>query len=200
MRRTRSITSVSARPRRPAAAVASAAVLLLTGAALTACSSSSSPSSSAGSGSPSQLSTITANPSVPSSANTSSSSAGTGGKATYDEPVLKVTGAYVVQPSKGTADSASAYAVISNAGRQPSSLKGAISPAAQSVSLAPAQPLTVAAGGRVVLRPGGDHLVLKGLKKKLTTGEKVTLRLLFEGAEPITVSAPVEPTTYKPSN
>ncbi|MEJ2358879.1 MAG: copper chaperone PCu(A)C [Deinococcales bacterium] len=51
--------------------------------------------------------------------------------------------------------------------------------------------LVVPAHGRLVLEPGGDHLMIMGLRKALVVGEPIQLTLTFEGAEPLTVSVPV---------
>jgi copper(I)-binding protein len=51
--------------------------------------------------------------------------------------------------------------------------------------------LVVPAHGRLVLEPGGDHLMIMALQKALTAGESIQLTLTFEGAEPLTVSVPV---------
>ncbi|ANK81410.1 MAG: hypothetical protein TEF_12635 [Rhizobiales bacterium NRL2] len=51
--------------------------------------------------------------------------------------------------------------------------------------------LDLPAGERVVLAPGGAHLMLTGLKKRLTEGTRFPLTLRFERAGAITVSVPV---------
>jgi copper(I)-binding protein len=170
---------VQARGRIAASAAVSA--LLLGGMAVTGCSSSASPSSSA-------------------------TSAGSGAVA-YDEPVLKVTGAYVRQPSKD--DTASAYLTVTNTGRLPGRLIGVSSGIAGSVSMhrttashemVSVTSFTIPARGRLELRSGGDHLMLTGLRKKPRVGETVTLLLRFAASGTITVRAPVEPMTYQPKN
>ncbi|MEU9207741.1 copper chaperone PCu(A)C [Streptomyces sp. NPDC048415] len=125
----------------------------------------------------------------------------------YDTPVLKVTGAYVRQPP--TADMAAGYFTVTNTGRQPDRLTGVSSDDATSVTMhrttaqnwmEPVKAFTIPAGGRLVLRTGGDHLMLMGFGKKPTVGETITLRLRFAASDSITVRAPVKPTTYLPSN
>ncbi|MFF7980132.1 copper chaperone PCu(A)C [Streptomyces sp. NPDC007901] len=138
---------------------------------------------------------------------THASSSPTTGAVTYDEPVLTVSGAYIRQPP--TADMAAGYFTVTNTGRQPDKLTGVTSDAASSVSMhrttaenqmAPVQAFTIPAGGSLVLRTGGNHLMLTGFKKKPTAGETITLRLRFAASDSITVRVPVEPTTYQPSN
>ena len=52
--------------------------------------------------------------------------------------------------------------------------------------------LAIPAGGSVVLKPGSRHVMLIGLKKPLTAGEKFSLTLTFEKAGNISVSVPVQ--------
>ena len=51
--------------------------------------------------------------------------------------------------------------------------------------------LPVPAGGSVVLKPGGYHVMLIGLKKPLAAGESIPLTLTFEKAGNISVTVPV---------
>jgi copper(I)-binding protein len=52
--------------------------------------------------------------------------------------------------------------------------------------------LPVPANGSVVLKPGSYHVMLIGLKKPLTVGEKFPLTLTFEKAGNISVTVPVQ--------
>ncbi|MFJ9536954.1 copper chaperone PCu(A)C [Streptomyces sp. NPDC101225] len=142
-----------------------------------------------------------------SSASSASTSSSSTGAVAYDEPVLKVSGAYVRQPV--TADMAAGYLTVTNTGRQPDKLTGVSSDIADMVTMhrttaahqmEPVKAFTIPAGGTLVLRTGGNHLMLMGLKKKPTAGQTVTFRLRFAQSDAITVRAPVEPTTYQPSN
>ncbi|HKI57043.1 MAG TPA: copper chaperone PCu(A)C [Trueperaceae bacterium] len=45
--------------------------------------------------------------------------------------------------------------------------------------------------GRLVLRPGGDHLMIMGLRGPLVEGETVSVTLRFDGADPVTLRVPV---------
>ena len=49
----------------------------------------------------------------------------------------------------------------------------------------------IPAGGSVELKPGGKHVMLINLVEQLTPGNQVELTLNFDGAESITLSAPV---------
>lgn len=51
--------------------------------------------------------------------------------------------------------------------------------------------LPLAAGQAAVLAPGGNHLMLLGVKEPLATGDTVTLKLTFETAAPVEVTATV---------
>jgi copper(I)-binding protein len=52
--------------------------------------------------------------------------------------------------------------------------------------------LSIPAGGSVALKPGGYHVMLIGLKKPLTVGEKFPLTLTFEKAGNISLTVPVQ--------
>jgi len=52
--------------------------------------------------------------------------------------------------------------------------------------------LSIPASGSVVLKPGSYHVMLIGLKKPLTVGEKFPLTLTFEKAGNISVTVPVQ--------
>jgi hypothetical protein len=52
--------------------------------------------------------------------------------------------------------------------------------------------LPIPAGGSVALKPGSYHVMLIGLKKPLTVGEKFPLTLTFEKAGNISVTVPVQ--------
>lgn len=45
------------------------------------------------------------------------------------------------------------------------------------------------AGTPVAFRPGGDHMMVEGLKQPLRQGDKIVLRLVFEKAPPLEVTA-----------
>jgi periplasmic copper chaperone A len=52
--------------------------------------------------------------------------------------------------------------------------------------------LSIPAGGSVVLKPGSYHVMLIGLKKPLTAGEKFPLTLTFEKVGNVSVTVPVQ--------
>lgn len=51
--------------------------------------------------------------------------------------------------------------------------------------------LPLAAGEAVVLAPGGNHLMLLGVNEPLVAGDTVALKLIFETAAPVEVTAAV---------
>ncbi|MCY3669531.1 MAG: copper chaperone PCu(A)C [Alphaproteobacteria bacterium] len=97
-----------------------------------------------------------------------------------------------------------AWLTIRNAGGQ-DRLVGAESPAADRVEIHThvheggvmmmrrVDAIDVPAGGEAALEPGGDHLMLFGLKAGLKTGSSFPLTLLFEKAGPVTVEVRVAP-------
>ena len=48
------------------------------------------------------------------------------------------------------------------------------------------------ADGKAVFERGHDHVMLMGLKHPLSEGDTVTLTLIFENADPLTVKVPVD--------
>jgi len=59
------------------------------------------------------------------------------------------------------------------------------------MKMRPLKAVNIPARGMVVFKPGGDHLMLMGLKAPLRMGESFPLILVFEKAGEITVSIPV---------
>jgi copper(I)-binding protein len=63
----------------------------------------------------------------------------------------------------------------------------------------------LSAGKSVTLQPGGDHVMLMGLKKKLQAGDTVTVTLTLDDGSAVKVQAPVKPfsgakETYAPTD
>ncbi len=52
--------------------------------------------------------------------------------------------------------------------------------------------ITVPANGTALLKPGGLHVMLIGLTRKLKEGENVTVTLNFSNGEKVTLDAPVK--------
>ena len=52
--------------------------------------------------------------------------------------------------------------------------------------------ITIPAGGTTMLKPGGDHVMLMGLKQPLPVGSEATVELTFSDGTTKTVTAPVK--------
>jgi copper(I)-binding protein len=55
------------------------------------------------------------------------------------------------------------------------------------IAMTEIEALAIPAGGAVTLIPGGDHLMLMGLRRALKAGDVVTFTLVFEQSGPVTV-------------
>ena len=105
----------------------------------------------------------------------------------------------LVRASLGRAPNSAGYFVVRNDGGAADRLVGASCACAARVSLhshasrngvatmQPVAAVTVPAGGRVAFIPGGHHLMITGLKKRLEAGTVVTLTLRFERAGAVAV-------------
>jgi periplasmic copper chaperone A len=96
------------------------------------------------------------------------------------------------------------YVTLGNSGSQPDALVSASTDAAQTTELhettrdgdvmkmRPVKTIPVPAGGKTELKPGGYHIMLRGLKHDLKPGEKVALTLKFERCGETRIEAPVK--------
>ncbi|MDL2342760.1 copper chaperone PCu(A)C [Deinococcus sp. MIMF12] len=116
---------------------------------------------------------------------------------------LTVGGASVIAVPPGASET-SAGMTLRNPGKTPVVLTAARSPAAEHVMLmttrrdpqgrvgmSAVKSLTVPAGGSLVLKPGGNHLMLMNLKRPLKPGERIALVLVARDGRTLSVSAPV---------
>jgi copper(I)-binding protein len=100
---------------------------------------------------------------------------------------------------------AAGYMTIANAGASADVLDSVESSAAKSASLhrssmndgmmqmrSMSAGLAVPARGQVALTPGGDHIMLAGLKKALSQGEKIPITLVFQRAGRVNVDLVVD--------
>jgi len=110
-----------------------------------------------------------------------------------------------VRTSTGEGANSAAYMTVLNAGKRPQRLVGARCDAARAAQLhrttiddsgmarmGEVESVEIPAEGRLVLEPGGYHLMLMGVGS-LVEGDTVELTLRFEGADSIRVRAPVRP-------
>jgi hypothetical protein len=117
---------------------------------------------------------------------------------------IEITGAFA-RASVGASDTTAAYLTITNRGRADDLLTGARSPAAAAVELhtmnmsggmmqmRALETAVVPAGRSLSFEPGGDHLMVIGLKAPLKAGDTLSLTLIFERAGEITLEADVKP-------
>lgn len=106
--------------------------------------------------------------------------------------------------SAPNAPNGACYLEIANTGREPDRLVSAASPAAAKVELhthlmdngvmkmRPVEAFEVSPGEPQVLRPGGNHIMLMGLKEPLKPGASFPVTLTFAKAGAVTVDVPVQ--------
>ena len=106
--------------------------------------------------------------------------------------------------AKAGSGNGAVYATVSNLGKTPDALVAAASDAAEVVEIhetyrdmgmsmmRPVKGIAVAAGGKVMLKPGGYHIMLINLKRDLKAGETLRLTLKFQNAGAVPVSAIVK--------
>ena len=116
---------------------------------------------------------------------------------------VEVVGGWVRPPPAG-APTAAAYLTLVNRGKAPDRLVGAATPAASGLSMhsmsmaggimrmRKMNGLALPPGARVTLQPGGDHLMLTGLKRSLRPGDRVPVTLRFAQAGEVRATLPVQ--------
>ena len=116
---------------------------------------------------------------------------------------IQVEQPYVRAVPPGQPNSA-AFMTLHNQGREGNALVGASSPAAEVVELHThiieegmmkmrrVAQIELPARGAAVLKPGGLHIMLIGLKGPLTPGQTIPLTLKFADGSESTISAPVQ--------
>jgi copper(I)-binding protein len=117
---------------------------------------------------------------------------------------VSVSQAWIPSPPPGS-DVGAAYLTLHNEGHDPAVVVDVSSPIASAamfhathVDAREAQmrmlkQLTLAPGETLVLKPGAVHIMLHGLKRRLTPGEQVPLELVLADGEKIGVTAQVRP-------
>ena len=97
-----------------------------------------------------------------------------------------------------------AYMMLKNKGSEPDRLIGASSPVAKRAGLhtsrmeggmmkmVPVTAIEVGPGGSAMLKPGGLHVMLMGLKAPLKEGETFPLTLTFERSGAVTIDVAVK--------
>ncbi|MET9606471.1 copper chaperone PCu(A)C [Streptomyces sp. NPDC006512] len=137
-----------------------------------------------------------------SSDSSSDSSSGSDGA----KPKLTVSGAFMPEPVNDKM--AGAFMVIKNDSKTADKLTAVTSPLSDDLQIhqtkdqkmQQVQALDVPAGGELKLQRGGDHVMFMGLKNKPAVGDKITVELRFEKADPVKVEVDVKERTYNAQN
>ncbi|MFD0988179.1 copper chaperone PCu(A)C [Methyloligella solikamskensis] len=115
----------------------------------------------------------------------------------------------IVQPwsraTPGGAEVGAGYLTIENTGKEADRLTGGSTPIAEMLEvhsmtmegnmmkMRKLDGLDIPAGGSVALKPGGNHIMLMGLKQPIEEGKPFTATLTFEKAGDVEVEFTVEP-------
>ncbi|MFF2007801.1 copper chaperone PCu(A)C [Streptomyces sp. NPDC058195] len=118
-------------------------------------------------------------------------------------PDITVSGGFMPQP---VSDMAAGFLVVKNSGTTSDRLTSVTSPLSDDVTIHETKnqamrmvtSFDVPAGGELNLERGGNHIMFMKLKQRPKQGEKVSVELHFEKADPIKVDLPVKETTYNP--
>ncbi|MEU8431390.1 copper chaperone PCu(A)C [Streptomyces sp. NPDC029216] len=137
----------------------------------------------------------------------SSSNASVGTKAgDAAKPQPAVSGAYMPEPVNDKM--AGAFMVIKNDSKTADKLVAVTSPLSDDLQIhetkdqkmQQVQSMDLPAGGELKLERGGNHIMFMGLKNKPNVGDKVTIELRFEKADPVKVELDVKERTYNAQN
>ena len=103
------------------------------------------------------------------------------------------------------------YLTIANVGKAADALIGVETAAAKSagvhrsamegqvMTMRPVAALAIAPGQTVSLQPGGDHIMMVGLTRALSQGEKIPVTLVFQKAGRVQIALVVEKTGPAPA-
>ncbi|MFF4455680.1 copper chaperone PCu(A)C [Streptomyces goshikiensis] len=136
----------------------------------------------------------------------SGSGSGSGSKSGAAKPVMTVSGGYMPEPVNDKM--AGAFMVIKNGSKTADKLVGVTSPLSDDLQIhetkdqkmQQVQAMDVPANGELNLERGGNHVMFMGLKNTPKVGEKVTVELRFEKADPVKVELDVKERTYNAKN
>ena len=106
---------------------------------------------------------------------------------------IELSGGFAYEPILPA--SGAAYVQITNRGAEPDTLLAASSPAAAGAmfhggSMAHMMTLPIPAGGRVVLEPGGTHIMFSDFSAVPKAGDSLTVTLVFARAGSVTLELP----------
>ncbi|MFG2293142.1 copper chaperone PCu(A)C [Streptomyces sp. NPDC048603] len=122
------------------------------------------------------------------------------------KPEIKVSGAFMPEPVND--QMAGGFMVIENGSGTADKLTGVTSPLSDDVQIHETKnqkmqqvpSMGVPAKGRLKLERGGNHVMFMGLKNKPKVGDKVTVELRFENADPVKVELDVKERTHNPQS
>jgi copper(I)-binding protein len=128
------------------------------------------------------------------------------------EPTIEISDAWV-RPTLGGAQSTAAYLTISNQGAGADTLISAAVGGAHRTSLhssstdggiarmrAISGGVPIPAGGTVQFAPGGNHIMIEQMNRRLEPGERVRLTLKFQRSGEYAVDAPVRAAASTPGH
>ncbi|MFE9404446.1 copper chaperone PCu(A)C [Streptomyces sp. NPDC006530] len=121
------------------------------------------------------------------------------------KPKLQVSDAFMPVP---TSDMAGGFLIVKNEGKTADKLTKVTSELSDNITIHETKnqkmrevtSFDIPAGGELDLERGGNHIMFMGLKKKPQQGEKVTVELHFEKADPVKVDLAVKEATYNPKH
>ncbi|KOU39862.1 copper chaperone [Streptomyces sp. WM4235] len=127
-------------------------------------------------------------------------------KADGGKPTMTVSGAFMPEPVNDAM--AGAFMVIKNDSKTADKLTGVTSPLSDDLQIHETKnqkmqqvaSMDVPANGELNLERGGNHVMFMGLKNKPKVGDKVTVELRFEKADPVKVELDVKERTYNAQN
>ncbi|WP_327168368.1 copper chaperone PCu(A)C [Streptomyces subrutilus] len=128
------------------------------------------------------------------------------GGADGDKPAMTVSGGFMPEPVNDKM--AGAFMVIKNGSKTADKLTGITSPLSDDLQIHETKDqkmkqvpsMDVPANGELNLERGGNHVMFIGLKSTPKVGEKVTVELHFEKADPVKVELDVKERTYTAQN
>ncbi|MER5773255.1 copper chaperone PCu(A)C [Streptomyces sp. NPDC002039] len=129
-----------------------------------------------------------------------------GAKTDGAKPTMTVSGAFMPEPVNDKM--AGAFMVIKNDSKTADKLTGVTSPLSDDLQIHETKDqkmqqvasMDVPANGELNLERGGNHVMFMGLKNKPKVGDKVTVELRFEKADPVKVELDVKERTYNAQN
>ena len=105
-------------------------------------------------------------------------------------PAASAAAYLTIQNGGGADELTGVRSTIGKASLHESSMDGGVM---RMRAIAPGEGLVVPSNGKLVLAPGGAHVMIAGLKRPLETGDRLSLTLTFDKSPPKTVAVTVKP-------